>query len=100
MGNHHGGLAPCWRVALTDFEQLICRRLADTRRKAGWTQEQLADKIGIETATLSRYETARIPVPLRVLGRAAAAFGIAPSVLLGKGRVALPRASSSERALL
>jgi hypothetical protein len=53
-------LARCAPVALTEFEREVARRLGAVRRRSGWTQEQLADRIGVETA-LSRYETARIP---------------------------------------
>jgi transcriptional regulator with XRE-family HTH domain len=70
------------------------------RRRTGWTQEQLADRIGIEAATLSRYETARIPLPLAILGRAAAAFGVPAKAFLGTARVHLPKATAAERALL
>ena len=35
----------------------VGRRLARIRKDRGWTQEQLADKIGIAPVTLSRLET-------------------------------------------
>ena len=77
------------RVAVTDFERAIARRFGEIRRKAGWTQERLADRIGIEPATLSRYETARRPIPLDVLGRAAAALGVGPAALFAGDRETL-----------
>jgi len=110
MGNLCLRLAPCWPVALTDFERSVSRRLRDLRRKAGWTQEELADRIGIEPATLSRYENARVPLPIDVLARAAAALSVAPGALFGSDkdlpRGAAPRARAraarppEERALL
>lgn len=40
-----------------DLLKDVGRRLARIRKDRGWTQEQLADKIGIAPVTLSRLET-------------------------------------------
>jgi transcriptional regulator with XRE-family HTH domain len=59
----------------TPFEQAVAKRLRDARVRSGWTQEQLAERIAIEPATLSRYERGGSSIPLDVLRRAAAALG-------------------------
>ena len=66
--------AACAAVS-KDFDQAIARRLRQARSRAGWTQEKLAEGVGIEPATLSRYETAKLPVPLEVLSRVGAVLG-------------------------
>ncbi len=69
-------------VVATDIDREISRRLRETRKRAQWTQEQLAEHVQIDPATMSGYETARLPVPLRVLWRAAQALGVQLTTLV------------------
>lgn len=65
-----------------DFDQAIAKRLRQARTRAGWTQEKLAERVGIEPATLSRYETAKLPVPLEVLSKISGVLGAKLATLL------------------
>lgn len=53
------------------------------RKAAGYTQEELAQKIGITHATLSRYETGEIDPPASQLQRISFSLGVSVSDLLG-----------------
>ncbi|MFJ6615473.1 helix-turn-helix domain-containing protein [Streptomyces sp. NPDC091289] len=44
---------PPWAISR---RQLLGRRIAYYRRKAGLSQDQLADRIGMERRTIQRYE--------------------------------------------
>ena len=56
--------------------------LREAREQAGLTQEQLADKAGMDQTTISRLETSPAANPThRTIQRLAAALGIAPSRL-------------------
>ncbi|WP_126931532.1 helix-turn-helix transcriptional regulator [Streptomyces sp. NP10] len=44
---------PPWAI---DRRRLLGQRIAQHRRKAGLSQEQLADRIGVERRTIQRYE--------------------------------------------
>jgi transcriptional regulator with XRE-family HTH domain len=73
-------------VVSRQFNEAIAERLRQARQRAGWTQEQLAVTIGIEPANLSRYETAKVPVPLDVLWRASNALGTNLATLVDVSR--------------
>ncbi len=42
-------------------------RIAQLRRERGWSQQELADKLGIAQRTLAHYEVARLRVPASML---------------------------------
>ena len=46
---------------MASLEQLVAARVRQARKRADFTLEQLAQKIGVETTTLSRYERGRGP---------------------------------------
>lgn len=54
----------------------VGRRLARIRKDRGWTQEQLADKIGIAPVTLSRLETGARAMSLSSLSVIAKRLGV------------------------
>jgi transcriptional regulator with XRE-family HTH domain len=60
----------------------IGRRIAVARVVAGLTQRDLAARLGVTREYLARLETARQPVSLRLLVRAATALGAPASALL------------------
>jgi transcriptional regulator with XRE-family HTH domain len=57
----------------------------------GWSQEQLAARIGVEPGTYSRYETGTRRISLDLLGRVAAALGVPASAIFGDDKDAVPR---------
>lgn len=58
------------------------RRLAEARRDAGLTQEQLAERAGLHPVTISTLETASRAASVPTLVRVAAALGVDPAVLV------------------
>jgi len=59
-----------------DFYEVLGGRIRKLREDRGWTQEELAQAIAIEPATLSRYENAKKTFPLDVLRRRAASLRV------------------------
>ncbi|MEU0102380.1 helix-turn-helix transcriptional regulator [Streptomyces sp. NPDC006267] len=45
---------PPWAI---DRRRLLGQRIADARRAAALSQEQLADRVGVERRTIQRYES-------------------------------------------
>ena len=71
-----------------DFYDSLAARVRRLREERGWTQEELAQAVTIEPATLSRYETARKPFPLDVLRRIAASLRVPLGQLITDAPVA------------
>lgn len=60
----------------TDYRLDLALNIKHYRLKAGYTQEQLAEKVGIGSKHLSRIETANVGVSLDMLFNIADALGI------------------------
>lgn len=73
-----------------DFYDLLSARVRRLREERGWTQEELAQAISIEPATLSRYETAKQTFPLEVLRRIAASLRVPLTSLIDEAPAGLP----------
>jgi transcriptional regulator with XRE-family HTH domain len=65
-----------------DFYREVGLRMQLWRKRAPWTQEQLAEAIGEPRANVGNWERGRCRIPADALWRIAAALKIAPSVLL------------------
>lgn len=59
-------------------------RIAELRKKAGWSQSDLAERLGIAQNTLSQYENELRTPSSRVTLRLANLFEVSPSYLLGE----------------
>ena len=68
-----------------DFYGMLGGRIRKLREDRGWTQEELAQAIAIEPATLSRYENAKKTFPLDVLRRIAASLRVPLGQLIADG---------------
>jgi transcriptional regulator with XRE-family HTH domain len=60
----------------SDVEARLGRRVAELRKAAKLTQEQLAEKVGVAPETISRLERGASVPSLRSLERIAAAVGV------------------------
>ena len=69
-----------------DLLALIGRRIAEARRARGMTQAELAEAVGIETITLSRYETGSRGPSISTIDLAAYALGVEIGDLVDRGR--------------
>ena len=66
--------------------QKIGQRVAKARKDRGWTQEALAEAVGIEPVSLSRLETGDRALSLSTLARIAEVVGVGLGDLLDTGR--------------
>ena len=64
----------------------VGQRVAVARRDRGWTQEQLAEAVGIEPVTLSRWETGDRALSLSTLHAISEALGVGLGDLLDVAR--------------
>jgi transcriptional regulator with XRE-family HTH domain len=72
-------------MAPTDrqFAKELGRRLAQLRQEAGLTQQAMAAELGIAQQTLAHYEVGRLRLPVVLVPKLAARFGVPTDVLLG-----------------
>ena len=59
------------------------RRLRELRKSRGWTQQQLADQVGIERAIIGNYELGLHYPAMPVLAKLAQVFQVSADRLLG-----------------
>ncbi|MCL2086964.1 MAG: helix-turn-helix domain-containing protein [Oscillospiraceae bacterium] len=63
---------------------IIAERIRIARKSKGFTQSQLAEKIGVQTAAVSKYEKGLVSPTFEQLQKIAAALEITISVLIGQ----------------
>lgn len=69
----------------TDEQELyraLGKRTAEARRERGWTQEQLAEEMGVAAVTVSRWETGQRGMSVVTLANLADALGVSLGDLL------------------
>jgi transcriptional regulator with XRE-family HTH domain len=81
------------------FHRALGERVRNFRESRGYSQEQLAQAVGIESATMSRYETAKAAFPLDVLVRIAAELDVAMPSFVDVGGQRPPPADSTDEVL-
>jgi transcriptional regulator with XRE-family HTH domain len=60
----------------------LSERVRDLRKEHGWSQGELAEKVGADPAQISRYENARITPSADVVVRIAEVFDVSTDYLL------------------
>ena len=78
----------------------VGRRIARLRDRAGLTQAQLAERIGVEPATVGRYEAGKLRAPTRRIQEMAAALGVRTEDLLRDPPKDPSHGAAVDRALL
>lgn len=66
-----------------EFFVALGLRIAQLRKERGWTQQELAEKLGVAQQTLAHYEVARIRIPASTLPLLATLFATPIDVLVG-----------------
>ncbi len=66
-----------------EFFVALGLRIAQLRKERGWTQQALAEKLGVAQQTLAHYEVARIRIPASTLPLLATLFVTPIDVLVG-----------------
>ena len=61
----------------------VAKKIAEVRLEKGYTQKEVADKIGKSETTVGNYETGKIDIPLSAMLDIAEALDIEPAVLVG-----------------
>jgi transcriptional regulator with XRE-family HTH domain len=72
-------------IATDDKEFFVALglRIAQLRKERGWTQQELAEKLGIAQQTLAHYEVARIRMPASTFPQLAMLFVTTVDELVG-----------------
>jgi transcriptional regulator with XRE-family HTH domain len=65
-----------------DLLSALGARLREVRTARGFTQERLADAIGVRTATISRFENGQVGFSISTLGDLADALGVSVATLV------------------
>lgn len=63
---------------MKNINELPRKKLKELRQKKGWTQQELADKIGKQHAIISKYESGDVDMTVAVLGELAEVLGVKP----------------------
>lgn len=67
------------------YTRAVAELVRAARRSRGWTQAELAHRLDIESATLSRYEVGARAFPMALVARCADVLGVPVSSLLPGG---------------
>lgn len=66
---------------------MIAKRLKELRKKAGWTQQKLAERAGLSYNTITKIEQGAATKPIiQTIIKIADAFGVSLDELIGRGR--------------
>jgi transcriptional regulator with XRE-family HTH domain len=64
-------------------DETIGQRIARLRKEHGYTQSELAERIGITQTSISDYETGRLKLSDEMVARLSLALGVSADVILG-----------------
>lgn len=81
---------------MTRFNEQLGENIRDARIKAGLTQSQLAQLIGMGTSTISNYENGRRYISLETTVVIAIALGVSLQDLVPERKWSGPRVSESQ----
>jgi len=71
---------------MADLKNLVAINLRRLRHTKGWTQEELADRVGLSARYVGQCERGQASMSITVLGRFAEALMVEPTELLRRGR--------------
>lgn len=70
------------RCAMADLKDIVATNVRHLRNERGWTQEDLAERVGLSARYLGQIERAQASMSVTVLGRLADALQVDPRELL------------------
>jgi len=82
-----------WRDDQGGLDMPLGERVKELRKERGWSQGELADKVGTDARQISRYENGRITPSLDVVARLAEVFNISLDYLVVEGAQRRPLTS-------
>ena len=65
------------------MEQTLGKRIMENRKRLGWTQDRLAEQMGVSAQAVSKWENDQSCPDISLLPRLAELFGITVDELLG-----------------
>jgi transcriptional regulator with XRE-family HTH domain len=71
---------------MADLKETVAINVRRLRRDRGWTQEDLADRVGLSTRYVGQIERAQASMTITVLGRIANAFEVEAAKLVTRPR--------------
>lgn len=87
-------MAPADPHERATIAQAIALRLREMREARGWSQTDVADRLGVDRPLVARTETGRHLITLDVLARYAAVHGCSIAAIVSAADVALNHVSS------
>lgn len=69
---------------------MIMRFLKSLRKEKGWTQQEVANLLGIERSTYTRYETGASEPNFEILEQLSRIFDVSTDVLIGRSAIPTP----------
>jgi len=63
------------------FKQEVAKKIQEARKAKGWTQTQLARKMGVNRITITKYESGKLNMSLDVINHIAESLEVAPSII-------------------
>jgi transcriptional regulator with XRE-family HTH domain len=76
---------------MADLKEIVATNVRRLRRDKGWTQEDLADRVGLSARYIGQIERAQESMSVTVLGRLAEALKIETSELVKGPSTSPPR---------
>jgi transcriptional regulator with XRE-family HTH domain len=67
---------------MADLTEILAVRVRQIRNGRGWTQEELADRVGLSVRYIGQVERCQASPTVSVLGRLAGALEVEPETLL------------------
>src|SRR5271165_1286089 len=74
-----------WSDDFGGHDMPLGERVKELRKERGWSQSELAEKVGTDARQISRYENGRITPSLDVVARLAEVFNISLDYLVVEG---------------
>jgi transcriptional regulator with XRE-family HTH domain len=71
---------------MADLKEIVAINVRRLRRDRGWTQEDLADRVGLSARYVGQIERAQASMTITVLGRIANAFEVEAAKLVTRSR--------------
>jgi transcriptional regulator with XRE-family HTH domain len=71
---------------MADLKEIVAINVRRLRHGKGWTQEDLADRVGLSVRYLGQIERAQASMSITVLGRIADAFRVEAAELVRRSR--------------
>ena len=71
---------------MADLKDVVARNLLRLRQAKGWTQEELADRVGLSVRYVGQVERGQASMSVTVLGQFADALATDPTELVRRNR--------------